>query len=75
MGKVRHLDYHAFGEAFVYRAVTPERVVEAVARIAGERWSSSARSGPGRGGRATVFAHGRMGRRAGGGRVAPDPLT
>lgn len=54
------MDYRAFGEAFVYRAVTPERVVEAVNRIAGD----SVELGPikaGPGGRATVHARGRIG--------------
>lgn len=56
----RPLDYRHFGEAFVLSAVTPERVVQAVTRIAGEE----VRLGPikaGPGGRATVMARGRLG--------------
>jgi hypothetical protein len=54
------MDYAAFGEAFVYRAVTPERVVEAVRRIAGNVVEiGPIKAGPG--GRATVFAKGRLG--------------
>lgn len=73
MGEVRHLDYRAFGEAFVYRAVTPDRVVEAVARIAGEVVElGPIRAGPG--GKATVFARGRIGEPVAD-ESAPDPLT
>jgi hypothetical protein len=58
VGKV--LDFRAFGEAFIYRAVTPERIVEAVARIAGDVVElGPIKAGPG--GRATVFAKGRLG--------------
>ncbi|HMC38163.1 MAG TPA: hypothetical protein VKI19_00785 [Acidimicrobiales bacterium] len=57
---MRQLDYRAFGEAFILRAVTPERVVDAVARIAGDRVElGPIKAGPG--GRATVNAHGRIG--------------
>lgn len=57
---MRPLDYASFGEAFVYRAVTPERVVEAVTRIAGDVVElGPIRAGPG--GRATVHARGRIG--------------
>ena len=73
MGKVRHLDYRAFGEAFVFRAVTPERVVNAVGRIAGEVVElGPIRAGPG--GRATVNARGRIGEPEAD-EVKPDPLT
>lgn len=57
---MRPLDYRAFGEAFIYQAVTPERIVDAVTRIAGD----SVVLGPikaGPGGRATVHATGRIG--------------
>lgn len=57
---MRRFDYGAFGEALIYRAVTPERVVDAVRRIAGDE----VRLGPikaGPGGRATVNAAGRIG--------------
>ena len=73
MGEIRHLDYRAFGEAFVYRAVTPERVVEAVARIAGETVElGPIRAGPG--GTASVLARGRIGEPEAD-ESASDPLT
>jgi hypothetical protein len=54
------VDYQAFGEAFIYRAVTPDRIVEAVTRIAGDVVElGPIRAGPG--GRATVHAKGRLG--------------
>lgn len=57
---MRPIDYRDFGSAFIVHAVTPERIVEAVTRIAGD----SVRLGPikaGPGGRATVHATGRIG--------------
>lgn len=73
MGEGRHLDYRAFGEAFVFRAVTPERVVEAVARIAGDMVElGPIRAGPG--GTASVHARGRIGEPEAD-ETAPDPLT
>jgi hypothetical protein len=54
------LDYRAFGEALILQAVTPERTVAAVTRIAG----TAVDLGPisaGPGGRATVAAHGHIG--------------
>ena len=54
------LDYRRFGEAFVLSAVTPERIVDAVTRIAGEVVElGPLKAGPG--GRATVRARGRLG--------------
>lgn len=70
---MKPLDHRAFGEAFVYRAVTPERVVDAVRRIAGDE----VRLGPikaGPGGRATVDATGRIGVPEAD-ETAADPLT
>lgn len=70
---MRPLDYGAFGEAFIYRAVTPERIVEAVTRIAGDQ----VRLGPikaGPGGRATVNALGRIGQPEAD-EAGADPLT
>lgn len=58
---MKPIHYGAFGEAFIYRAVTPDRIVDAVARLAGD----SVVLGPikaGPGGRATVNAQGRIGR-------------
>ncbi len=56
----RSLDYRQFGEAFVLQAVTPERVVAMVSRIAGATVAlGPIRAGPG--GRATVNATGRIG--------------
>ena len=55
-----HLDYRRFGEAFILNAVTPERIVDAVARIAGDVVElGPIKAGPG--GRATVNARGRLG--------------
>lgn len=54
------LDYRRFGEAFILNAVTPERIVDAVTRIAGD----AVELGPisaGPGGKATVHARGRIG--------------
>lgn len=60
---MRAIDYSAFGEAFVYRAVTPERIVDAVARIAGDVVElGPIKAGPG--GAATVNARGRIGQPA-----------
>lgn len=70
---MKPLDYRSFGEALIYRAVTPERVVEAVTRIAGDE----VRLGPikaGPGGRATVNAFGRMGEPEAD-EAGSDPLT
>ncbi len=54
------LDYRRFGEAFVLSAVTPERIVDAVTRIAGDVVElGPLKAGPG--GRATVRARGRLG--------------
>lgn len=56
----RALDYRRFGEAFILSAVTPERIVDAVARIAGEVVElGPIKAGPG--GRASVRARGRLG--------------
>jgi hypothetical protein len=64
--------YAAFGEALVYRAVTPERVAGAVGRVAGEHVQlGPLRAGPA--GAATVVARGRIGE-ADVDEVAPDPL-
>lgn len=53
-------DYAEFGESFIYRTVTPERVVDAVRRIAGDVVElGPIKAGPG--GRATVLATGRIG--------------
>lgn len=70
---MRPLDYRAFGEAFIYRAVTPERIVDAVSRIAGDQ----VRLGPikaGPGGAATVNALGRIGEPEAD-EAGSDPLT
>lgn len=57
---MRKLTYQAFGESFIYAAVTPERVVDAVARIAGDSVElGPLRAGPG--GAASVKAKGRIG--------------
>lgn len=57
---MKHLDYEEFGSAFIYRAVTPDRIVEAVSRIAGDVVElGPIKAGPG--GRATVNARGRLG--------------
>lgn len=70
---MRPLDYRAFGEAFVYRAVTPERVVDAVTRIAGDQVQlGPIKAGPG--GRATVNARGRIGEPEAD-ETGSDPLT
>ena len=54
------MDYRRFGEAFILSAVTPERIVDAVTRIAGEVVElGPIKAGPG--GRATVHARGRLG--------------
>ena len=54
------MDYRRFGEALILSAVTPERVVEAVTRIAGDVVElGPIRAGPG--GKATVYARGRIG--------------
>lgn len=57
---MKALDYRAFGEAFIYREVTPDRIVEAVTRIAGDVVElGPIKAGPGA--RATVMAKGRLG--------------
>jgi hypothetical protein len=67
------MDYRAFGEAFVFQAVTPERVVEAVSRIAGDHVElGPIRAGPG--GRASVHARGTIGEPAAD-EEESDPLT
>lgn len=54
------LSYHAFGEAFVWSAVTPERVVATVAKLAGDSVEiGPLRAGPG--GAASVKARGTIG--------------
>lgn len=54
------LDYRRFGETFVLSAVTPERIVDAVTRIAGDVVElGPLKAGPG--GRATVRARGHLG--------------
>lgn len=70
---MKPLDYREFGEAFVYRAVTPERVVQAVTRIAGDVVElGPIKAGPG--GRATVHARGRIGEPEAD-ETGSDPLT
>jgi hypothetical protein len=57
---MRALSYEAFGEAFILAAVTPERVVHAVASVAGDSVVlGPLRAGPGR--TASVKAAGRIG--------------
>jgi hypothetical protein len=54
------LSYESFGEAFIFATVTPERVVAAVKRIAGDTVSlGPLRAGPA--GAASVTAHGTIG--------------
>ncbi|HET9078315.1 MAG TPA: hypothetical protein VFN68_15375 [Acidimicrobiales bacterium] len=56
----RQIDYRLFGEAFILSAVTPERIVDAVTRIAGDVVElGPIKAGPG--GAATVNARGRIG--------------
>ena len=70
---MRPLDYRSFGEAFIYRAVTPERIVDAVSRIAGDEVKlGPIKAGPG--GRATVNAWGRIGEPEAD-EAASDPLV
>lgn len=70
---MRPLDYRSFGEAFVYRAVTPERIVDAVSRIAGREVAlGPIKAGPG--GRATVHARGQLGEPEAD-ETGADPLT
>jgi len=60
MSGQKNLSYHSFGEAFLFNAVTPERVVATVARIAGDSVSiGPLRAGPG--GAASVKASGTIG--------------
>lgn len=67
------MTFAGFGEAFIYRAVSPERVVDAVRRIAGEVVElGPIRAGPG--GRATVFAAGTVGEPEAD-EQSSDPLT
>ena len=67
------IEYSAFGEAFVYSAVTPERIVDAVTRIAGDVVElGPIKAGPG--GAATVNARGRIGEPAAD-EVGSAPLT
>jgi hypothetical protein len=54
------LSYHAFGEALILTAVTPERVIDAVKRIAGDSVTlGPIRAGPA--GAAVVHARGAVG--------------
>lgn len=60
MARDRKLSYDAFGEAFVWNAVTPERVVATVAKLAGDSVEiGPLRAGPG--GAASVRASGSIG--------------
>jgi hypothetical protein len=67
------MGYREFGEAFICRAVSPERVVEAVRRIAGDVVElGPLKAGPG--GRATVTAKGHIGEPEAD-EASSDPLT
>ena len=67
------IQYPDFGEAFVYAAVTPERIVDSVARVAGDVVEiGPIKAGPG--GKATVVARGRLGDPAAD-EVGSAPLT
>ena len=67
------MGYGEFGEALLYRAVSPERVVEAVRRIAGDVVElGPLKAGPG--GRATVTAKGTIGEPEAD-ESSADPLT
>ena len=60
MPRDTNLSYHAFGEAFVWNAVTPERVVATVAKLAGDSVEiGPLRAGPA--GAASVKARGSIG--------------
>ena len=60
MSRDKSLSYRAFGEAFVLSAVTPERVVATVAKLAGDSVEiGPLRAGPG--GAASVKAWGSIG--------------
>jgi hypothetical protein len=68
-----HLTYEEFGEAFIFATVTPERVVGAVRRVAGETVSlGPMRAGPA--GTATVTARGTIGEPIAD-EIKPNPLT
>jgi hypothetical protein len=65
--------YRDFGESFVCSAVTPERIVDAVRRIAGDTVElGPLKAGPG--GKATVRARGTLGEPAAD-EVGSDPLV